>query len=84
MHAGITVSPCLIYQLYILLYKLIVECPWPDHEGWDFFNSHDAGTLSIPLITGRGTGTDTCGMRIVLPSDDLVIGLDTYMNCILI
>ena len=40
--------------------------------------------LSIPLITGQGTGTETCGIDSVFPPDDLWIGLDTYMNCILI
>ena len=40
--------------------------------------------LSSPLITGRGTGTETCGIGGVFPPDDLLIGLDAYMNCILI
>ena len=40
--------------------------------------------LSIPLITGRGTGTETSGIGSVFPLDDLWIGLDTYMNCTLI
>ena len=40
--------------------------------------------LSEPMITGQGTGTETCGIGSVFPSDDLWIGLDTYMNCILI
>ena len=40
--------------------------------------------LSIPLITGRGTGTVTCWIGGVFPPDDLWIGLDIYMNCILI
>ena len=33
--------------------------------------------LSIPLITGRGTGIETCGIGSVLPPDDLWVGLDT-------
>ena len=40
--------------------------------------------LYIPSISGRGTGTETYGVCSVLPPDDLWIGLDTYMNCILI
>ena len=32
--------------------------------------------LSIPLITGRGTGTETCGIDGVFPADDLWISLD--------
>ena len=31
-----------------------------------------------------GTGTESCGLGNVFPSDDLWIGLDTYTNCILI
>ena len=45
---------------------------------------HLSHYLSIPLITGRGTGIETCGIGSVFPPDDLWIGLDTYMNCILI
>ena len=40
--------------------------------------------LSIPLMTGRGTVTETCGIGSVFPSDDLWIGLDTDTNCTLI
>ena len=31
--------------VYILLYKLIVKCPWPDRGGWESLNSHGAGTF---------------------------------------
>ena len=40
--------------------------------------------LSIPLITGRGTGTEARRIGSVFLPDDLWIGLDTNMNCILI
>ena len=40
--------------------------------------------LSIPLIQGRGTSTETCRISSVFPPDDLWIGLDNYLNCILI
>ena len=40
--------------------------------------------LSIPLISGRGTVTETCGIGCVVPPDDLWIGLDTYTNCTLV
>ena len=40
--------------------------------------------LSIPLITGRGTGTETCRIGSAFPSDDLWIGLDTCTNCTLV
>ena len=41
--------------------------------------------LSIPFITCRETGTETCGTRSVFPPDYLWIGLDNYMytNCTL-
>ena len=35
--------------IYILFYKLIVECPWPDRERWEFINSHGVGTLIYPI-----------------------------------
>ena len=40
--------------------------------------------VSIPLIICRGTGTETCGTGSVFPTDDLLIGLDAYTNCILL
>ena len=33
--------------VYILLYKLIVECPWPHRGGWESFNSHDWWGLAL-------------------------------------
>ena len=39
--------------------------------------------LSIPLITGLGTGTEACGIGSVFPPGDLWIGMDTYSNCTL-
>ena len=38
----------------------------------------------IPLITGRGTGTETCGIGSVFPHDDLWVSLDYYTNYTLI
>ena len=35
--------------IYILLYKLIVECPWPDRGGWESFYSRGAGTFVYPF-----------------------------------
>ena len=35
--------------VYILLYKLIMECPCPDRGGWESFNSHGAGTFFYPF-----------------------------------
>ena len=46
---------------YILLYKLVVECLWPDRGGWILIQSHGAGTVVCPLHTGRGTGNEACG-----------------------
>ena len=40
--------------------------------------------ISVPLISGRGTGTDTCGIGSAFPPDDPLIGLDTHTNCTLI
>ena len=40
--------------------------------------------LSVPLIAGRGAGTETCGIDSVFPPDDPWTGLDTYTNCTLI
>ena len=43
----------IIHQLYIYIYilmcKLIVECPWPDRGGWESYNSHGAGTFVYPF-----------------------------------
>ena len=35
------------------------------------------GHLFSPLITGRGIGTETCGLGEVVPSEDLWFGSDT-------
>ena len=40
--------------------------------------------LSISSITDRGAGTETYGIGSVFPPDDIWIGLDIYVNCILI
>ena len=36
-------------QVYIILYILIVECLWSDRGGWEFINSHGAGTFVCPI-----------------------------------
>ena len=54
------------------------------HVGWGPLTPMVPVHLSISLITGRGTGTVTCGIGSVFPPNDLWIGLDTYMDCILI
>ena len=59
-----------------------MECPWPDRGGCESFNPHGAGAIVYP-ITGRGTGTETCGDRQCAPAD-LWIGLDIYTNYTLI
>ena len=61
-----------------------MECPWPDHGGGNPLTPVVSGHLSILFITGRGTGTKTCGKGSVFPPDDICIGLDTFTNCILI
>ena len=40
----------------------IVECIQPDRGGWELIDSHGAGTVVCPFITGRGIGTETCQM----------------------
>ena len=49
----------------------IVECLQPDHGGWKLIDSHGAGTAVFPFTTGKGVGTETCGMDNVFPPDDL-------------
>ena len=49
----------------------IVECLQPDRGGWELIDSHGAGTVVCPFITGRGIGTETCEMDNVFPPDDL-------------
>ena len=49
----------------------IVECQQPDRGGWELIVSHGAGTVVCPFTTGRGVGTETCGMDNVFPPDDL-------------
>ena len=69
----------------ILLYTLTMQCLWPGRGGWEFINSHGAGTnLSTPLITGRGLGTETYGVGDVCLPDDLWFGSDTYTTCALV
>ena len=48
----------------------IVECLQPDRGGWELIDSHGAGTVVCPFITGRGIGTETCEMDNVFPPDD--------------
>ena len=67
--------------VYILLYRLTMECPSSDHGRWRSFNAHGAGTFVYPLITSLGTGTETCGVGNVFPPDYPWVGLDTNMNC---
>ena len=50
----------------------IVECLQPDRGGRELIDSHGAGTVVCPFTTGRGIGTETCGMDDVFPSDDLL------------
>ena len=40
-------------------------------EDWELIDSHGAGTVVCPFTTGRGIGTETCGMDNVFPPDDL-------------
>ena len=58
--------------VYILLYKLRVEC-FPDQtaEGGTPLTPMVPAHLSIPLIIGRGTCTKTCGIGRMFPLDDL-------------
>ena len=56
----------------------IVECLQPDRGRWELIDSHGAGIVVCPFITGRGIGTETCEMDNVFPPDDLQFGLDTY------
>ena len=77
------IDACGSSTVYILLYQLIVECPWTV-EGGIPLTSMVPAHLSIPLITGRRTGTETYWIGGVFPPDDLWIFLDTYLNCILI
>ena len=37
-----------------------------------------------PSITGRGKGTETCEVDSVFPPDDLWLGADTSMNCVIL
>ena len=46
----------------ILLYRLVVECPWQNRGGWELITSHDAGTDVCPFNTGRGIVTETHGV----------------------
>ena len=48
----------------------IVEFLQPDRGGWEVI-SHGACTVVCPFTTGRGVGTETCGMDNVFPPDDL-------------
>ena len=56
------IDTCNSSTVYILLYKLIVGCPWPDHGGGSHLTPMGLARFSIPLIKGRGTGTKTCGL----------------------
>ena len=37
--------------------------------------------ICLPVITGRGVGSETCEVDNVFPPDDLCFSLDTYANC---
>ena len=38
---------------------------------WELIDSHGACTVVCPFTTGRGVGTETCGIDNVFPPDDL-------------
>ena len=58
-----------------------VECLQPNRGGCKLIDSHGADTVVCPFTTGRGIGTETCGMGNVFPADDLQFCLDTYDSC---
>ena len=37
--------------------------------------------ICLSIITGRGMGTETCGVDCVFSPDDIWFGLDINMNC---
>ena len=47
------------------------QAPKYHRGGWELIDSHGAGTVVCPFITGRGIGTETCEMDNVFPPDDL-------------
>ena len=62
---------------YILLYKLFMECLWPDHEGGSWSTFMVPAHLSALLNSSRGIGTQTCRLDNVFPPDDLWFVSDT-------
>ena len=52
---------------YILLYKSIAKCLWPDREGRELIDSHDVGTFVSPFNTGK----ETYVIDSRFPTDDL-------------
>ena len=53
------------------IHTSLYVCVQPDRGGWELIDSHGAGTVVCPFITGRGIGTETCEMDNVFPPDDL-------------
>ena len=75
----------IIHQLYMYYcMNWLWSIPYKTVVGGGPLTPMVVAHLSIPLIAGRGTGTETCGIGSVFPADDIWVGLDTYTNCILI
>ena len=73
--------PCVCAPMFTR--PLLEECPWTDRWGGSPLTPMLPAHLFIPSITGRGIGTETCGIGSVFSPDDLWTGLYTYKKCIL-
>ena len=65
----------------------VISCMWPTIQTMDGGSSLTAmvpAHLSVPLITSRWIGTETCRVSDVIPADYLWFGSDTYTICVLI
>ena len=56
-------------------------CDLQTMEGGSTLTSTVLALLPVISNTGRGIGTDTCGMGDVFPTDDRWFGSETYTNC---
>ena len=56
--------------VYRLLYKMIVECPWPDCGCWVFISSHGAGKFVCIIKYSSWNRYQSRGVNDVFPPDD--------------
>ena len=70
--------------VYRLLYKMIVECSWPDCGCWVFISSQGAGKFVCVIKYSSWNRYQSRGVNDVFPPDDPRFDSDTEMSFTLV